>query len=492
MLWVALYCPTLPLDRIQRRLPEALALPLAVYQAHGSKRFIDHANASAMQQGIGSGQSVASAMAICPSIMLFEHDAADEVEAIKEAALACLCFTPSVHVMPQGLLLEVQASTRLFGGRRALLYKIQTTLHDLGLSPAIGVAPTAHGAWLLARSTAPRQSAVASSRQLSECLDQLPVALLDHAAVHLSTLSGIGCRRIGDLRALPRAGVARRFGVALLEEIDRAYNMRQQSFCWFEAPLEFSARLELIARVETTEALLFGVKRLMTQLAGWLNARRAAISRLILDLRHERWRPSDQAVTSVVIGLSQPNKDPEHLLGLIRERLGQLVLSSPVEELILSAEDVSLASDANQELFPTTQSTSVSLNRLIEKLAARLGTASVTRIASQSDFRPERAFSSTPASAASSSSVLSVTAARPCWLMKQPEALLMAGHRPVYGSTLALLCGPERIESGWWDDALVQRDYYIAENDRGQLLWIYRERHASHADAHWFLHGLFA
>jgi protein ImuB len=492
MLWVALYCPTLPLDRIQRRLPEALALPLAVYQAHGSKRFINHANATAMEQGIVSGQAVAGAMAICPGIMLFERDTADESQAIREAALACLSFTPSVHVMSQGLLLEVQASARLFGGRRALLYKIQTALHHLGLSPAIGVAPTAHGAWLLARSIAPRQSAVASARLLSECLDPLPVALLDHAAIHLATLSGIGCRRIGELRALPRTGVARRFGVALLEEIDRAYTPRQESFCWFEAPLEFSARLELIARVETTEALLFGVKRLMTQLAGWLTARRAAISRLVLDLRHERWRPSDQAVTSVVIGLSQPNKDPEHLLGLVRERLGQLVLSSPVEELVLSAEDVTLASDINQELFPTTQSTNVSLNRLIEKLAARLGPASVTRVASHSDYRPERAFSSTPARAAASSSSMSVTAARPCWLMKRPEALSMTGHRPVYGSALSLLCGPERIESGWWDDALVQRDYYIAENECGQLLWIYRERHASHADAHWFLHGLFA
>ena len=467
-------------------------MPLAVYQAHGSKRVIEHANATALQQGVASGQAVAGAMAICPSIMLFEHDAADESQAIKEAALACLSFTPSVHVMREGLLLEVQASARLFGGRRALISRIQTTLHDLGLSPAIGVAPTSHGAWLLARSIAPRQSAVASSRQLSECLDQLPVALLDQAALHLATLSGIGCRRIGELRTLPRAGVARRFGVALLEEIDRAYGARQESFCWFEAPLEFSARLELIARVETTEALLFGVKRLMTQLAGWLNARRAAIGRLILNLRHERWRASDQAVTSVVIGLSQPNKDPEHLLGLVRERLGQLVLSSPVEELILSAEEVSLAGDINQELFPTTQSTNVSLNRLIEKLAARLGAASVTRVASQSDFRPERAFSSSPAKAASSSSIMSVAAARPCWLMKQPEALSMAGHRPVYGSTLAFLCGPERIESGWWDDALVERDYYIAENDHGQLLWIYRERHASHAAAHWFLHGLFA
>ena len=28
---------------------------------------------------------------------------------------------------------------------------------------------------------------------------------------------------------------------------------------------------------------------------------------------------------------------------------------------------------------------------------------------------------------------------------------------------LELLAGPERIESGWWDGADVQRDYYVAQ-----------------------------
>jgi protein ImuB len=442
--------------------------------------------------GIVRGQAVASAMALCPDVLLFERDALDEQQAVKEAALACLCFTPSVHILAEGLLLEVQGSVRLFGGRRALLKRIQTTLQGMGLMPAMGVAPTAHGAWLLSRSLQPKQSAVARSSNLAECLDALPVALLEHATPHLSTLTGIGCRSIGELRALPRAGVGRRFGAALLDELERAYETQQKSLPWFEAPPEFQSRLELIARVETTEALVFGVKRLMTQLAGWLGARRAAISHLTLELHHERWRADDQRVTLVEIGLSLPNRDPEHLLGLVRERLALLILKSPVEELVLKALDVSLANDINQELFPTTQSTSVSLNRIIEKLTARLGPEGVTRITSRSDYRPEKAFATRPAKAVPERSHQSTSSARPSWLLKQPEALSMQGHRPVYGSTLSLLCGPERIESGWWDDALMERDYFIAENEVGQLLWVYRERHASADTAHWFLHGLFA
>jgi protein ImuB len=85
---------------------------------------------------------------------------------------------------------------------------------------------------------------------------------------------------------------------------------------------------------------------------------------------------------------------------------------------------------------------------------------------------------------------------RPAWLMEIPLELKLQRQQPVYGSPLKLIAGPERIEAGWWDDALVARDYFIAENDLGQLLWIYRE-HSEHNAAgagknqSWYLQGLF-
>jgi protein ImuB len=66
-----------------------------------------------------------------------------------------------------------------------------------------------------------------------------------------------------------------------------------------------------------------------------------------------------------------------------------------------------------------------------------------------------------------------------------------------------LLSGPERIEGGWWDCNLVQRDYFIAEDDHAQWFWIYRTRgnHLAAAggqkgsqrdlDASWYLQGIF-
>ena len=77
---------------------------------------------------------------------------------------------------------------------------------------------------------------------------------------------------------------------------------------------------------------------------------------------------------------------------------------------------------------------------------------------------------------------------RPLWILPEPQALTMSGDRPVYQGVLELVDGPERIESGWWDDDGITRDYYIAMNTSGVHLWIYRNRNKTNT---WFLHGIF-
>ena len=80
------------------------------------------------------------------------------------------------------------------------------------------------------------------------------------------------------------------------------------------------------------------------------------------------------------------------------------------------------------------------------------------------------------------------TSHRPVWLLAEPEPL---GHR-LEAQPWVLRDGPERIESGWWDGADVRRDYFIAENPRGETVWIYRDHRYGIDDGEWFLHGVFA
>ena len=77
---------------------------------------------------------------------------------------------------------------------------------------------------------------------------------------------------------------------------------------------------------------------------------------------------------------------------------------------------------------------------------------------------------------------------RPVWLFAQPEELGTRNGKPWLRGTLDLLEGPERIESGWWDQADAERDYYVARDKRGSLVWIY---HECVEPRRWFLHGVF-
>ena len=47
--------------------------------------------------------------------------------------------------------------------------------------------------------------------------------------------------------------------------------------------------------------------------------------------------------------------------------------------------------------------------------------------------------------------------------------------------------GPERIETGWWTERQVARDYYRVEIDTGEWYWVFRRL----GEEDWFVHGVF-
>jgi protein ImuB len=127
---------------------------------------------------------------------------------------------------------------------------------------------------------------------------------------------------------------------------------------------------------------------------------------------------------------------------------------------------------------------------LVEQLRARLGRDGVYSLGLYADHRPERMIHSVePAvSEALRGEVPWSATRRPLWLLAVPQALRERHALPVYDGALELVRGPERIETGWWDGAEVERDYYVACDGRRAWLWIFRERAAPHR---WFLHGFF-
>lgn len=443
------------------------------------------------------GQTLAAAGALVPNLAVRARDPAGETEALIGLAGWAAQFTPSVALdfaraqSSHGLALEVEASLALFGGVAPILAAMRRELAAMGYTARIAAAPTAKAAVWLAR--AGREVALDPAR-LAAGLADLPVGLLDCDADTLAALDAIGAATIGDLERLPREGVARRFGRSLLEEIDRALGRRPDPRLFFTPPPRFHARLELVAEVTQAEMLVFAARRLVVQLAGFLAARAGGVQRLALQLFHR------EGVTEVALGLVAPSRDAEHFTRLLRERLATLALRAPVRAIALAAADIVPLAGEPRALFGDAAGAAADdWARLVERLRARLGTTAVHGVAAAPDHRPERASRRAEPAAAPRRLPPHDRApgapgggVRPFWLLPRPRPLAEVDAVPHHGGPLALLAGPERIESGWWDGDDVARDYFIAQTPDRTLLWVFRTRPSGDGSSGWYLHGLFA
>lgn len=508
MLWIALHCPTLSLDWIERRFPVALIPAMAATIRKGNQIYIRQANKPAQQRGVATHQPLASALSLFPELVVVEHDPHEEMKALQEAAYAAFRFTPHVIMQGSGLIAEVSGSLKLFGGLKKLCRLLNQAVAAQGLQLCVGVAPTARGAWLLAQSAPLRTVINGAGSRFRSLLDALPIHLLESAQPYLEVIHGIGCRTLADLRQLPRSGLARRFGPDLLTELDRACGDSPDPQRWLEVPEYFQQKTELMAHVESIELIWIPVQRMIGQMYGWLSLRHAAVLEFSFILHHEYSLRQRHKSTPITIRLSEQSDDPEHLMLLLRERLGRMKIAAPICGLELIADQIIAGTNPDLELFPTSQSETTSLNRFIEKVSSRFGPQTIIGLNVIPDHRPEcsqrfqpfqplkmNSASNTPrGKVIPSASASSLT--RPVWLMAAPLQLKVQRHRPVYGSPLKLIGNPERIEAGWWDDAPIARDYFIAKNKLGQVLWVYREhdpaaRSNSPGNNNWYLQGLF-
>lgn len=514
-----MHLPRLSLDALQPNWPDSAshasagALHHSVPVAVMERERVVLANGPAVALGVQAGMRRGGVQALSAQVVQLEREPVAEAQLMTALALALLHFTPHVALHPDPdaatVMIDAGASLRLFGGHLALCRAVYARVRRLGAFLQLGCGPTAFGAaWLAAQPlrrdrrgamVRPARRAVQPAR-MARLLDRLPVAML-HGLADDGWLDGIGCRTVGEVRGLPRAGLRRRLGPDLLARLDQAYGEVPVRFTWFSAPAAFAQRMELPGRTESVQGVMAGAQRLLLALAGWLAVQQAGVTRLVLRLEHERYRLGcETPATPVTIGLAQPSRDPVHLSKLLQERLDKLQFSVPAVGLLLLVESMETCLPQSDSLFPEPGGTPAELGRLLDTLMARLGRENVLQPRPLADHRPERANRWCPADEMPGGSPREGARAtpglpeRPLWLLEQPLPLTVQRHRPCHGGPLTLLSRPERIESGWWDGALATRDYFIAERGDGLRCWVYRQRPGREegGEYRWFLHGLFA
>jgi protein ImuB len=511
MLWACLLLPSLSLDVFARAVAPAHAGRPLVVASGGHYPRVVAANALARAAGIRRDQLISAALALAPDVALLDRDLAAEEAALREIATLALAFTPAVSLaLPDAVLAEIEGSAQLFGGLPNLLGALLTQARARGYEMALALAPTPTAALLLAR--AGIAVPVLDRAAVPAALAPLPLALLDFDADTLATLKAVGITTFGAAQALPRAGLARRFDQSVVDTLDRALGRAPDPREPYRPPPRFERRLALPAPIDNVEALGFGVNRLVNDLASWLLARGLGVTRMSLALIHERYvRERGTPPTLAGFALGAPARFPAHLHSVLRERLARIALPAAVEAIVLTSDETAPLASRNLGLLPEDEAEAV-LVPLVERLRSRLGDAAVAVLAAQPEHRPEYAASEVPpaleihrpapkrpvaataqrsATARQGKTVAAPApsdAPRPIWLLDQVQPLRAA----LEARPWILRDGPERIESGWWDGRDCRRDYFVAENPCGEIVWIYRDHRYGTDDGEWFLHGLFA
>jgi protein ImuB len=489
-LWVAAHAPQLALCAL--RTPGSSA-PLVVVDGEDRNQRILAADDCALATGVRIGMTLGAALAVAPDLEPRPRDAARELALLRQLTAVAAEFTPRVSIeSPDSLLLEIKPSIRLFGGLRELCRKLRANalanpaLARAGLVPHFTLAPTALSALVTARAGA--RCFITDPAVLPARLKPLPLTVLRWPEQENQRLLAMGVRTLGELMRLPRAGFAKRFGPTQLADLDRLLGRRADPRRRLARRERYVGKLDFDHELEDHDRILQALQPLLGELEQFLRMRQRGITALQCRFHHYRAAP-----TACVLRLATPEADAARLTALLRERLATLALPEPVRRCELRSGALGARALVSRALWSPGERGHASAGEmpaLVEHLRARLGERAVYGIERVFEHRPERAWRVAEPSLGAGGAVgmpARQHPSRPLWLLHEPAELAAQRGRPRHHGPLALLSGPERIESGWWDEADVERDYYVARDPHGSLLWIYR----ACASRRWFLHGFF-
>ncbi len=527
---LALWFPYLATERLERRDPALAAKPFATFLESRGQLILGAVNPGAAEAGLTPGMTLANARALLPDITLRPGEPGDDLRLLEKLRGWSERYTPWVALDGvDGLFLDVTGCAHLFGDEATMMRDCVERLDGIGFTALAGLAPTKLGAAALARFCDGAVPPVMSSAHLREVLSPLPVEALRLTAEAADGVHRVGLNRIGDLLPLPRASLASRYGLDLVNRLDRALGDQADPISPKRFTMPWRTRLNFPDPIGLPDDLVAGVKRLVARLSQRLEREQKGCRRLELSVFRV-----DGEVTRLSVGAAEAVRDPDHLARLFGERLGSIDPGFGIESMVLTGialEDVSARQeDADQQDDGQVGKAAPGLSKLTDRLASRLGEGAILRAEPCASHMPERATRYTSLYLPPAPKGKSLKAAdreapaywpdwqgnatpRPTLILPVPEKLGDSVTAPLPGARWSFrwrgrdhgvrrMSGPERISPEWWrhppenragvtvlDDLEGQvRDYYRVEGMRGELYWMFRP--AIHPG--WYMHGVFA
>lgn len=509
--YLALWFPTLPIDRVRRRgLPKgsgAPGEPLVVLGRLDSALRIVAVDRRAADLGLGRGLTLAEARARIPDLASIEADPAADALFLERLAGACEIFTPLVaRDGADGLMLDVTGCAHLFGGEAGLVEAAKRRMRRIGLDVGAVVAGTPDAARAFVR--AGIDGIVAPGAEAATARD-LPVAALEASAEATIALRRAGLERLGDLASRPSTVLAARFGQGLTTRLGRILGREDVRVTPLRPPPDCLVERHFAEPMTQGAAIEGVVEDLARSIEAALEARGAGGRRFEVSLFRV-----DGAVRRLAVETGRACRDADAVARLFRLRLD--ALADPIDpgygyDAIRLAVPALEPMGALQHDFDRKGVEEADLADLVDRLVARFGPERVLRFVARDTHHPVRAAAAVPATrdAASAPWVEPEPGApptRPLRLFEPPQPIETLAEVPD-GPPLrfrwrrvlheiARAEGPERIAPEWWRDGPEEetRDYYRVEDAQGRRFWVFREGFWGEGEAHprWYLQGLFA
>lgn len=480
-LWLSIYFPALSAFALKLSTQQSSAF--VIYENNAGKQVICFTNPFANEAGIEVGMTLNTAYALKGTIAAYPREQQEEYKILKNLAQWAMQISPQVSLhYSSAICIEVRSSLRLFGGLYRLLQSTKEQLLQNGHQCTLAITPTPLASYLL--SAHGQEQIILKKENLSSHLGTLSLDALGIDTKSTKKLHRLGVHTGQAIFRLPRSGLARRYGLALLTHIDHMLGVRKQILPLISPKSLFYKEHELPIEVSDITILSKYFEKLLDSFIQHLVQQDTWSKEIELQIYHAKI-----PTTRIKILSSSATRRKTLWFNLINEYLQHTPLPSSSEKVALCCNTFITAIAENRSLLLHAKQHKEDWDSALDQIYARLGEQACYRVRLIEDHRPECAqqphdlhVSNNPHTEITK--IIFCKNPRPIWLSNELKRISTA-----FKKRITLLSGAERIESGWWDNSPVRRDYFIAVDQNHTQLWIYKE--LSHKPQ-WYLHGYFS
>ncbi|MDP2273733.1 MAG: DNA polymerase Y family protein [Archangium sp.] len=507
-----LYLPRFPVQRRVLEQPSLAGRPLVLHADEKGSQRVRFASGAALKRGVRPGMTVASAMALEPSLVRLRFEPELEAKALATLGETLLPLSPGFQRdAPEGLWLDASAAP-LSGTETRWAERVLGACRALGFRGRCVVGSERFSTQALGRWTMETVNVVPPRGGAQ--VAKLPLLALEEGWLGegaAGPFRSLGLSTLGELAGLPSGALVGRFGTIGLQAARLSRGEDDSRFLPDELPEVLEEQVQLDWPAEALEPVLFALKMLVDRLCGRLQGRQRAAVRLTVSVGLEGGTP-----LTVPLVLARASAESRLLVELIRHRLTDLTVNQPITTLSLRVDEAS-EDHGRQLVLGDAPAGEVELEVVMSRLQSALGEDALFSAAPLATHRPEEAWTQVAPLSPSpprgegrgegpslptlpkkeglwpkrkakkeqhGTISLPTQETRPPRLFKEPARLNaeLSAEGAIVMVTLAgrrrkveALTGPERLVGSWWSPDPFSRDYYRLQLEGVGQLWVFRD-----------------